>query len=66
MWLCDLKKAVSKVIDFLGANAYMVCIDKIIPCADGGIVFYLSDRSMVRWRRDGTIVRKEEGGNWRT
>ena len=64
MWFCDLEKAIGKVIDFLGANACMVCIDKINPSADGGIVFYLSDRSRVKWFQDGTIVRKEEG-DWR-
>lgn len=64
MWLCDLEKAIGKVIDYLGADACMVCIDKVSPCADGGIAFYLSDRSRVKWFQDGAIVRKEEG-SWR-
>ena len=64
MWLCDLEKALGKVIAFLGADACMVCVDKVTPCWDGGIVFALSDGRFVRWKPDDTITVKEKG-DWR-
>lgn len=58
MWLCDLEKALGKVVAFLGADACMVCVEKISPCADGGIAFALSDGGYVKWFPDGEIVRR--------
>lgn len=64
MWFDDLMIAIDKVYRWLGEDAKCVCIDKVTPCADGGVVFLLSDRSRVKWFNDGTVVRREEG-SWR-
>ena len=64
MWFTDLKAATEKVMEYLGENANYVCIDKVTPCWDGGIVFTLSDFRYVRWKPDGTITEGEKG-DWR-
>ena len=64
MWLCDLEKALGKVINALGADACMVCVDDIRPCVDGGVVFVLSDGRRVKWFPDGEITIREKG-DWR-
>lgn len=64
MWFIDLKAATEKVMEYLGENVNYVCIDKVTPCYDGGIVFTLSSGRYVRWKPDGTIIAKEEG-DWR-
>lgn len=60
MWLCDLENAIGKVIAFLGADACGVCVEKISPCADGGIAFALSDGGYVKWLPDSEIVRRKK------
>lgn len=64
MWLCDLEKAIGKVIDYLGADACAVCVESIKPCADGGIAFALSDGGYVKRFPDGEIVRRGKD-DWR-
>ena len=64
MWLCDLEKAISKVRAFLEADACMVCVEKISPCADGGIAFALSDGGYIKWFTDGEVVRRNKD-DWR-
>lgn len=64
MWFDDLMIAIDRVYRWLGDDAKSVCIDKVTPCADGGIVFMLSDHSRVKWFNNGTVVRREEG-SWR-
>jgi hypothetical protein len=64
MWLCDLEKALGKVVAFLGADACAVCVESIKPCADGGIAFALSDGGYVKWFPDGEIVRRGRD-DWR-
>ena len=65
MWFQDLLTACEAVYAWLGKDANMVCIEKITPSADGGIVFLLSNRSRIKWFQSGDIVSKE-GGEWRT
>lgn len=64
MWLCDLERALGKVIAFLGADACAVCVGSVKPCADGGIAFDLSDGGYVKWFPDGEIVRQGKD-DWR-
>lgn len=64
MWFIDLEKATKQVMDKLGEGANYVCVEKIGPCADGGIVFVLSDHRHIKWVRDGEIIIREEG-SWR-
>ena len=51
MRLCDLEKALGKVIDFLGADACMVCIDKITSAADGVRECKWRKRMKERWNK---------------
>ena len=64
MWMCDLDKAIAKVNEFLGADRDYVLIESIKPCADGGIVFALSDGGYIKWFPDGEVVRREKD-DWR-
>ena len=60
MWINDLAKAIEAVRPY----ALMCCIDSVVPCADGGITFYLSDFTIVKWLPNGEVVRKNQG-DWR-
>lgn len=64
MWMCDLEKAIGKVIDFLGANACCAVFESIKPSADGGIVFKTTHHTFIKWFPDGTVTEREEGA-WR-
>lgn len=64
MWLIDLEKALSKVIDFLGEEIRMVCVEKVSPCADGGIAFALSDGGYIKWFPNDEVVRRGKD-DWR-
>jgi hypothetical protein len=64
MWLQDLEKALGQLIDCLGVNACCTCVDKIVPAADGGIVFYLSNFDTIKWYPDNHCERHKKG-DWR-
>lgn len=54
MWLSDVAKAVEAV----KASRENFCIDKILPCWDGGIVFYITHHTVIKWFPDGTIIER--------
>ena len=64
MWFTDLVEATNKAREWLGKGVNFVCIESVRGCADGGIVFALSDFSRVKWFPDGSIKRFQEG-EWR-
>lgn len=64
MWLCDLEKALRKAVAFLGADACTVCIEKISPSADGGIVFKTTRHTYIKWLPNGEIRERNEE-DWR-
>jgi hypothetical protein len=64
MWLCDLEKALGKVIAFLGADACAVCVESIKPCADGGISFKTTHHTYIKWFPNGEIRERNEE-DWR-
>jgi hypothetical protein len=59
MWIADLVKATKAVEDFLGENKWFVTINEVKPCADGGVVFYMSDFTHIKWFQDGKITQRE-------
>ena len=64
MWLNDLTKATEAVIKHLGEDVKYVCVEKVSPCADGGIAFALSDGGYVKWFSNGETVRRGKE-DWR-
>lgn len=64
MWLNDLTEATEAAIKHLGEDVDYVCIEEVSPCADGGIVFALSDGSYVKWFSNGETVRRGKD-DWR-
>jgi hypothetical protein len=64
MWLNDLTKATEAVIKHLGEDVKYVCVEKVSPCADGGIAFALSDGGYVKWFSNGETVRRGKD-DWR-
>ena len=63
MWLQDLEKALTKLKEECDYN--FICVEKIMPCADGGIAFTLSNGDYVKWFPNGEIVRQKKD-DWRT
>lgn len=61
MFLDDLMIAIDRVYRWLGAD---ISIDSINGCADGGIVFHLSNDEIIKWYNDGTVVRRGKE-DWR-
>ncbi len=64
MWLNDLARATEAVIKHLGEDVKYVCVEKVSPCADGGIAFALSDGGYVKWFSNGETVRRGKD-DWR-
>ena len=54
MWLSDLEKA----IEVVKASRENLVIEKIMPCWDGGIVFYTTNHTIIKWFQDGTIIER--------
>jgi hypothetical protein len=64
MWLQDLEKALAKLKEQYGINFNFICVEKITPSADGGIVFKTTYHTYIKWFPNGEIrERKEE--DWR-
>ena len=64
MWFNDLERAVYALGKFLGKGVYYVTIEKINPCADGGIVFQMSNHDRLKWFPEDYIEVYKEG-SWR-
>ena len=64
MWLNDLTTAIEAVIKYLGEDVNYVCVEKVSPCADGGIAFTLSDGGYIKWFPNGETVRRGKD-DWR-
>jgi hypothetical protein len=64
MWLNDLTKATEAIIKHLGEDVNYACVEKVSPCADGGIAFALSDGGYVKWFPNGETVRRGRD-DWR-
>ena len=64
MWYNDLEKAIHTLGKFLGEGMYYATIEKINPCADGGIVFHMSNHDRLKWFQDDHIELYKKG-NWR-
>ena len=62
MWLQDLEKALARLKEERGYN--FICVEKITPCADGGIVFKTTYHTYIKWFPNGEIIEREEG-DWR-
>jgi hypothetical protein len=62
MWLQDLEKALARLKEECDYN--FICVEKIAPAADGGIVFETTYNTYVKWFPDGTITEKQKGA-WR-
>ena len=60
MWINDLTKAAEAVRPY----AQMCCVDKVVPCADGGIAFYLSNFTVAKWFPNGEVQVKNQDA-WR-
>lgn len=60
MWLVDLELAVKAV------RAKFPCsvIEKILPCADGGITFQTSYYTIIKWYPDGRVTERKTDA-WR-
>ena len=54
MWLSDLEKAIEAV----KASRENFVIEKIMPCWDGGVVFYTTNQKIIKWFSDGTIIER--------
>ena len=57
MWLSDLEKAVEGV----KASKKHLNIEKVMPCWDGGVVFYTADQKIIKWFPDGTVTENGRG-----
>lgn len=64
MWLNDLTKATEAVIKHLGEDVKYVCVEKVFPCADGGIVFKTTHHTYIKWFPSGEIRERNEE-DWR-
>lgn len=62
MWLEDLMVATNAVNEALGE--YHGCYTKVMPCADGGIVFTNTQGIDIKWYPNGSIQRFAPG-DWR-
>lgn len=62
MWLQDLEKALAKLKEQYDYN--FICVEKITPSVDGGIVFKTTNHTYIKWFSDGTVIEREEGA-WR-
>lgn len=54
MWLSDLEKAIEAV----KASKKVLLVEKIMPCWDGGVVFYTTNQKIIKWFPDGTIIER--------
>lgn len=62
MWLQDLEKALARLKEECDYN--FICVEKITPSADGGIVFKTTYHTYIKWFPNGEIVERKEG-DWR-
>lgn len=60
MWLVDLELAVKKVREKFPCSV----MEKILPCADGGIAFYTSYFTIIKWFPDGRVEERKTDA-WR-
>ena len=60
MWLCDLEVAVKRVREMFPFSI----LEKITPCADGGIAFYTTYFTIIKWFPNGE-VRERKMDAWR-
>lgn len=51
MWLTDLEMAIAVIKEAYPTTLYT----KIVPCYDGGIVFYTTYETHIKWYPDGHI-----------
>ena len=63
MWLNDLEKAIVKMREEM-PDFNFICIEKVTPSADGGIVFKTTYHTFIKVYRNGVIEEKKEG-EWR-
>lgn len=63
MWLNDLEWAIKQMKEQM-VDFNFVCIEKVTPAVDGGIVFKTTYHTYIKVFKDGTITEKEEG-EWR-
>lgn len=63
MWLQDLEKAITKLREER-CDFNFICVDKVTPAWDGGIVFKTTYHTYIKVNRNGTIEENEEG-EWR-
>jgi hypothetical protein len=61
MWLCDLQLAVKAVRAFMPYAVF----EKVVPCADGGIAFYTTYESIIKWYTDGRVEERSKTA-WRS
>ena len=62
MWLQDLEKALARLKEKFDYN--FICVEKITPCADGGIVFKTTHHTYIKWFPNDEIIERNEG-DWR-
>lgn len=60
MWLGDLEKAIA---DVKKTHPYTL-IEKITPCADGGISFKTTHHTYIKWFPNGEVRERNEE-DWR-
>lgn len=58
MRLQDLEKALAKMKEEVH-DFNLICVDRIIPCADGGIMFKTSNHIHIKWFPDGKIIERD-------
>ena len=63
MWLQDLEKALAKMREEM-CDFNFICVEKITPAWDSGIVFKTTYHTYIKVDRDGTI-REIKEGDWR-
>lgn len=55
MWICDLKKAIADV----ERTHPHTLFEKITACADGGLVFYTTYKTHIKWYPDGRVEERD-------
>ena len=63
MWLNDLEKALVKMREEM-CDFNFVCVEKVTPSADGGIVFKTTHHTYIKWFPNGEIRERNEE-DWR-
>lgn len=63
MWLNDLEKAIAKLREER-CDFNFICVEKVTPAADGGVVFKTTYHTYIKVYRNGAIEERDEK-EWR-